>query len=191
MNTSAQAEPTQRQVLLNTPFTDQKPGTSGLRKSSQQFEQPNYLESFIEAILLTLPGVQGGTLVLGGDGRYGNRRAIDVILRMGAAHGLKRVITTTDGILSTPAASHLIRSKKAIGGIILSASHNQGGPDGDFGVKVNGANGGPASESLTNAIYASSQTLEKYSLMDAPAVPLATPGHHVIGAMAVDVIDGV
>ena len=191
MNTSAQAEPTQRQVLLNTPFTDQKPGTSGLRKSSQQFEQPNYLESFIEAILLTLPGVQGGTLVLGGDGRYGNRRAIDVILRMGAAHGLKRVITTTDGILSTPAASHLIRSKKAIGGIILSASHNQGGPDGDFGVKVNGANGGPASESLTNAIYASSQTLEKYSLMDAPAVPLATPGHHAIGDMAVDVIDGV
>ncbi|MFL0759987.1 MAG: alpha-D-glucose phosphate-specific phosphoglucomutase [Prochlorococcus sp.] len=191
MTSSAPTGPTKRQVHLNTPFKDQKPGTSGLRKSSKQFEQANYLESFIEAILLTLPGVQGGTLILGGDGRYGNRRAIDVILRMGAAHGLKRVITTTGGILSTPAASHLIRSKKAIGGIILSASHNQGGPDGDFGVKVNGANGGPAAESLTNAIYACSQVLEKYSLVDAPAISLEIPGHHTIASMGVEVIDGV
>lgn len=191
MTSSAPTGPTKRQVHLNTPFKDQKPGTSGLRKSSKKFEQANYLESFIEAILLTLPGVQGGTLILGGDGRYGNRRAIDVILRMGAAHGLKRVITTTGGILSTPAASHLIRSKKAIGGIILSASHNQGGPDGDFGVKVNGANGGPAAESLTNAIYACSQVLEKYSLVDAPAISLEIPGHHTIASMGVEVIDGV
>ena len=191
MTSSAPTGPTKRQVHLNTPFKDQKPGTSGLRKSSKQFEQANYLESFIEAILLTLPGVQGGTLILGGDGRYGNRRAIDVILRMGAAHGLKRVITTTGGILSTPAASHLIRSKKAIGGIILSASHNQGGPDGDFGVKVNGANGGPAAESLTNAIYACSQVLEKYSLVDAPPISLEIPGHHAIASMGVEVIDGV
>ncbi|MED5470025.1 MAG: alpha-D-glucose phosphate-specific phosphoglucomutase, partial [Cyanobacteriota bacterium] len=160
-------------------------------KSSKQFEQTNYLESFIEAIFQTLPGVEGGTLILGGDGRYGNHRAIDVILRMGAAHGLSRVITTTNGILSTPAASHLIRANKAIGGIILSASHNQGGPDGDFGVKVNGANGGPAAESLTNAIYACSQALENYSLVDADVIPLETPGSHAIGAMAVDVIDGV
>ena len=191
MTSSAQTGPTQRQVHLNTPFNDQKPGTSGLRKSSKQFEQTNYLESFIEAIFQTLPGVEGGTLILGGDGRYGNHRAIDVILRMGAAHGLSRVITTTNGILSTPAASHLIRANKAIGGIILSASHNQGGPDGDFGVKVNGANGGPAAESLTNAIYACSQALENYSLVDADVIPLETPGHHAIGAMAVDVIDGV
>ncbi|KZR78568.1 alpha-D-glucose phosphate-specific phosphoglucomutase [Prochlorococcus marinus] len=191
MTSSAQTGPTQRQVHLNTPFNDQKPGTSGLRKSSKQFEQTNYLESFIEAIFQTLPGVEGGTLILGGDGRYGNHRAIDVILRMGAAHGLSRVITTTNGILSTPAASHLIRANKAIGGIILSASHNQGGPDGDFGVKVNGANGGPAAESLTNAIYACSQALEKYSFVDADVIPLETPGHHAIGAMAVDVIDGV
>jgi len=191
MTSSAQTGPTQRQVHLNTPFNDQKPGTSGLRKSSKQFEQTNYLESFIEAIFQTLPGVEGGTLILGGDGRYGNHRAIDVILRMGAAHGLSRVITTTNGILSTPAASHLIRANKAIGGIILSASHNQGGPDGDFGVKVNGANGGPAAESLTNAIYACSQALERYSLVDADVIPLETPGHHAIGAMAVDVIDGV
>ncbi len=191
MTSSAQTGPTQRQVHLNTPFNDQKPGTSGLRKSSKQFEQTNYLESFIEAIFQTLPGVEGGTLILGGDGRYGNHRAIDVILRMGAAHGLSRVITTTNGILSTPAASHLIRANKAIGGIILSASHNQGGPDGDFGVKVNGANGGPAAESLTNAIYACSQALEKYSFVDADVIPLETPGSHAIGAMAVDVIDGV
>ncbi|MED5164983.1 MAG: alpha-D-glucose phosphate-specific phosphoglucomutase [Cyanobacteriota bacterium] len=191
MTSSAQTGPTQRQVHLNTPFNDQKPGTSGLRKSSKQFEQTNYLESFIEAIFQTLPGVEGGTLILGGDGRYGNHRAIDVILRMGAAHGLSRVITTTNGILSTPAASHLIRANKAIGGIILSASHNQGGPDGDFGVKVNGANGGPAAESLTNAIYACSQALERYSLVDADVIPLEAPGRHAIGAMAVDVIDGV
>ncbi|KZR68209.1 MULTISPECIES: alpha-D-glucose phosphate-specific phosphoglucomutase [Prochlorococcus] len=191
MTSSAQTGPTQRQVHLNTPFNDQKPGTSGLRKSSKQFEQTNYLESFIEAIFQTLPGVEGGTLILGGDGRYGNHRAIDVILRMGAAHGLSRVITTTNGILSTPAASHLIRANKAIGGIILSASHNQGGPDGDFGVKVNGANGGPAAESLTNAIYSRTQTLEKYSLVDCPEIPLNQPGQHAIGSMQVDVIDGV
>ena len=141
MTTSAPAESTQRQVPLATPFTDQKPGTSGLRKRSRQFEEPHYLESFIEASLRTLPGVQGGTLVVGGDGRYGNRRAIDVILRMGAAHGLSKVIVTTGGILSTPAASNLIRQRQAIGGIILSASHNPGGENGDFGVKVNGANG--------------------------------------------------
>ena len=104
MTTSAAVDPTQHLVRLDTPFTDQKPGTSGLRKSSRQFEQPHYLESFIEAVFRTLNGVKGGTLVLGGDGRYGNRRAIDVILRMGAAHGLSRVIVATSGILSTPAA---------------------------------------------------------------------------------------
>ena len=184
-------EPTQRQVQLEAPFTDQKPGTSGLRKSSQQFEQPHYLESFIEASFRTLPGMQGGTLVLGGDGRYGNLRAIDVILRMGAAHGLQKVIVTTGGILSTPAASNLIRQRQAIGGIILSASHNPGGPDGDFGVKVNGANGGPTPASFTDAVYDCSKTLEGYSIVDAPAISLQVPGQHTIGAMQVEVIDGV
>ena len=184
-------EPTQRQVQLEAPFTDQKPGTSGLRKSSQQFEQPNYLESFIEASFRTLPGMKGGTLVLGGDGRYGNLRAIDVILRMGAAHGLQKVIVTTGGILSTPAASNLIRQRQAIGGIILSASHNPGGPDGDFGVKVNGANGGPTPASFTDAVYDCSKTLESYSIVDAPAISLQAPGQHTIGAMQVEVIDGV
>ena len=184
-------EPTQRQVQLEAPFTDQKPGTSGLRKSSQQFEQPHYLESFIEASFRTLPGMKGGTLVLGGDGRYGNLRAIDVILRMGAAHGLHKVIVTTGGILSTPAASNLIRQRQAIGGIILSASHNPGGPDGDFGVKVNGANGGPTPASFTDAVYDCSKTLEGYSIVDAPAISLQSPGHHTIGEMQVEVIDGV
>ena len=191
MTTSAPAEPTQRQVHLATPFTDQKPGTSGLRKSSRQFEEPHYLESFIEASLRTLPGVQGGTLVLGGDGRYGNRRAIDVILRMGAAHGLSKVIVTTGGILSTPAASNLIRQRQAIGGIILSASHNPGGPNGDFGVKVNGANGGPTPASFTDAVYECTKTLEHYTIVDAAAIPLDAPGLHSIGAMQVEVIDGV
>ncbi len=184
-------EPTQRQVQLEAPFTDQKPGTSGLRKSSKQFEQPNYLESFIEASFRTLPGMKGGTLVLGGDGRYGNLRAIDVILRMGAAHGLQKVIVTTGGILSTPAASNLIRQRQAIGGIILSASHNPGGPDGDFGVKVNGANGGPTPASFTDAVYDCSKTLEGYSIVDAPAISLQAPGQHTIGEMQVEVIDGV
>jgi phosphoglucomutase len=182
---------TVEEVRLNAPFTDQKPGTSGLRKSSHQFEQPHYLESFIEAVFQVLPGVAGGTLVLGGDGRYGNRHAIDVICRMAAAHGVARVITTTDGILSTPAASNLIRLHRAIGGIILSASHNPGGPAGDFGVKVNGANGGPAPESITEAIYAATTTLAGYRIVTAAPIPLEAPGSHRIGDLAVEVMDGV
>ena len=191
MTSATPAEPTQREVHLDNPFTDQKPGTSGLRKSSKQFEQPNYLESFVEAALRTLPGTDGGTLVVGGDGRYGNVRAIDVILRMAAAHGLSKVIVTTGGILSTPAASHLIRSKKAIGGIILSASHNPGGPDGDFGVKVNGANGGPTPASYTDAVFECTKKLSHYSIVDASPISLEGPGQHSIGAMSVEVIDGV
>ena len=179
------------QVALDQPFNDQKPGTSGLRKSSRQFATPHYLESFIEAILRVLPGVAGGTLVLGGDGRYGNRQAIDVILRMAAAHGVAQVITTTGGILSTPAASNLIRKHGAIGGIILSASHNPGGPEGDFGVKVNGANGGPTPESLTDAIYACSLSLEGYRISEAEPISLEESGSHQIGSMQVQVIDGV
>ena len=191
MTASASAEPAQIFVRLEAPFTDQKPGTSGLRKSSAQFEQPHYLESFVEAVFRTLPGVQGGTLVLGGDGRYGNLRAINVILRMAAAHGLSKVIITTDGILSTPAASNLIRKREAIGGIILSASHNPGGPNGDFGVKVNGANGGPTPGSFTDAVFECTKSLEQYAIVEAPELNLGTPGTHHIGAMEVEVIDGV
>jgi phosphoglucomutase len=180
-----------RIVRLEQPFTDQKPGTSGLRKSSRQFATPHYLESFVEAALRVLPGVGGGTLVVGGDGRYGNRGAIDVIARMAAAHGVSRLIVTTGGILSTPAASHLIRSRSAVGGIILSASHNPGGPEGDFGVKVNGANGGPAPESITDAIYAVTRELADYRLIDAPPLDLEAPGTARIGSMAVEILDGV
>ena len=179
------------QISLDQPFKDQKPGTSGLRKSSRQFETPHYLESFIEAILRTVPGVAGGTQVVGGDGRYGNRRAIGVIARMAAAHGVARILTTTGGILSTPAASNLIRQHQATAGIILSASHNPGGPDGDFGVKVNGANGGPAPESLTDAIYACSQQLAGYRIWGDVSLALDQPGQQTIGALQVQVIDGV
>ena len=180
-----------QRIPLDQPFLDQKPGTSGLRKSSRQFETPHYLESFIEAILRTVSGMAGGTLVVGGDGRYGNRRAIGVIARMAAAHGVARIVTTTGGILSTPAASNLIRQRQATAGIILSASHNPGGPEGDFGVKVNGANGGPAPESLTDAIYACTQTLDGYSIWDAVDLDLDTPGQQSLGGLQIEVIDGV
>ena len=180
-----------REVSLEQPFQDQKPGTSGLRKSSRHFQTPHYLESFIEASLRVVPGIAGGTVVVGGDGRYGNREAIDVIARMAAAHGVARLITTTGGILSTPAASHLIRSTGAVCGVILSASHNPGGPEGDFGVKINGANGGPAPESLTEAIYATTRQLEGYRILEAAPLPLDAPGQSRVGAMQVEVIDGV
>ncbi len=180
-----------RQVTLDRPFEDQKPGTSGLRKSSQQFQTPHYLESFIEASLRVVPGITGGTIVVGGDGRYGNRRAIDVIARMAAAHGVAKLITTTGGILSTPAASNLIRSHAAACGVILSASHNPGGPDGDFGVKINGANGGPAPESVTDAIYAATRQLDGYRFLEAEALSLDSPGSFRIGSMQVEVLDGV
>ncbi len=178
-------------IKISSPFTDQKPGTSGLRKSSTQFETEHYLEIFIESILRTLPGVKGGTLVVGGDGRYGNQRAINLILRMGAAHGLAKVITTTKGILSTPAASNLIRKEQAIGGIILSASHNPGGPSGDFGIKVNGPNGGPASESLTNEIYKCSKELMEYRLSENIKISISEQKNFQIGETQIKVIDGV
>ena len=178
-------------VSLDQPFQDQKPGTSGLRKSTKEFEVTHYLESFVEAIFRTLPGIQGGTLVLGGDGRYGNRRAINVILKMAAAHNIKKVITTVNGILSTPAASHLIRSNQAIGGIILSASHNPGGIKGDFGVKINGPNGGPAQESLTEQIYSCTQRLDGYKIFEGRDISLDCPANYSMGDLEIQVVDGV
>ena len=129
--------------------------------------------------------------MVGGDGRFGNNKAIQVIARMAAAHGIAELILTTDGILSTPAASHLIRSRNAIGGIILSASHNPGGPDGDFGVKLNGANGGPAPESLTNEIYECSKSLENYSISDLPNLSLNQAQKYTYPGFEVEVIDGI
>jgi len=156
-----------------------------------QFEEPHYLESFIESILISLPGVQGGVLVVGGDGRYGNKRAIDIIIRMAAAHGIQKVITTVDGILSTPAASNLIRINKAIGGIILSASHNPGGLEGDFGVKLNGSNGGPASETLTDEIYNYSKNLKEYKIIKCQTNNSYSPGKYKLASTIIDIVDGI
>ena len=145
------------------PFPGQKPGTSGLRKKVAEFSQPHYLEAFTQAILNSLGDCRGKCLVLGGDGRYYNREAIQRILPVAAANGVGRIILGQGGLLSTPAASCLIRKHAADGGLILSASHNPGGPDGDFGIKFNTANGGPAPEAVTDAIYRESTTLSEYT----------------------------
>ncbi len=173
------------------PFAGQKPGTSGLRKKVAVFRQPGYLENFVQAIFDNLSGQQGQTLVLGGDGRYFNDAAIQTILRMAAAAGFARVLVGRDGILSTPAASAVIRKRRAFGGIILSASHNPGGADGDFGIKYNLGNGGPATETFTDAVYRRTQAIEAYRFVIAPDVDLARPGETRIGEMVVDVIDPV
>ncbi len=130
--------------IATRPFSDQRPGTSGLRKKVTRFQEPHYLENFVQSIFDSVGGLQGKTLVVGGDGRYYNREAIQIIIRMAAANGLGRILVGRDGLLSTPAASVVIRKYQTAGGIILSASHNPGGPDGDFGIKFNTPNGGPA-----------------------------------------------
>ena len=139
----------QAQTIPTRPFEGQLPGTSELRKKVAVFQQPGYLENFVQSVFDVLPGLAGGTLVLGGDGRFHNDRAVQTILRMAAAHDIAKVIVGRDGLLSTPAASELIRSRGATGGLILSASHNPGGPDGDFGIKYNIGNVGPAPEKVT------------------------------------------
>ncbi|MDH5183708.1 MAG: alpha-D-glucose phosphate-specific phosphoglucomutase [Gammaproteobacteria bacterium] len=174
-----------------SPFDDQKPGTSGLRKSVVVFQQPHYLECFVQAIFNSVPGLAGNTLVLGGDGRYHNAEAIQTILRMAAAHGIKKVLVGQYGLLSTPAASAVIRKYQAAGGIILSASHNPGGPDGDFGIKFNSANGGPAVESLTEAMYANSQQLTEYQIIESEPVDINEQGPSQLGEMQIEVIDPV
>jgi len=173
------------------PFAGQRPGTSGLRKKVTVFQQPGYVESFVQSLFDVLPERAGRTLVVGGDGRYFNEEAIQIILRMAGANGFARVLVGRDGLLSTPAASHLIRSRAADGGIILSASHNPGGPDGDFGIKYNVANGGPAPEKLTEAVYARTQQIDRYLTIDAPAVDLRRTGASQVGNMHVEVIDPV
>ncbi len=182
-------------IVATTPFNDQKPGTSGLRKKVAVFQAPNYLENFVQAvfdtILASAAAPAGSTLVLGGDGRYYNREAIQVILRMAAANGFGKVLVGQGGILSTPAASCVIRKYGTYGGLILSASHNPGGPDGDFGIKYNTDNGGPAPEKITDAIFARSRELKSYRIIDAPAVALDQIGTQAVGDMAVEVIDPV
>jgi phosphoglucomutase len=174
-----------------TPFEGQRPGTSGLRKKVSVFQQPNYLETFVQAIFDSLDRREGQTLVLGGDGRFHNREAIQTILKMAAANGFSRVLVGQCGILSTPAASCVIRKSGACGAIILSASHNPGGPSGDFGVKFNVANGGPAPEPVTEAIYALSRTMNRYRTLDTADLDIDIVGRFALGATAIEVIDPV
>ena len=178
-------------TVATTPFSDQKPGTSGLRKAVPTFQQPHYLENFVQSIFDTIDSCQGQTLVLGGDGRYYNRQAVQIILKMAAAQGFARVKVGQGGILSTPATSCVIRKYDTIGGIILSASHNPGGPNGDFGIKFNTSNGGPAPEKVTEAIYARSKTIDQYKILDAPDINLDRLGESKLGNMTVEVIDSV
>lgn len=178
-------------TVSTQPFSDQKPGTSGLRKAVTVFQKPHYLENFIQSIFDTQENYQGQTLVLGGDGRYFNREAIQTILKIAAANGVGQVLVGCGGILSTPAASCIIRKNQAFGGIILSASHNPGGPDGDFGVKFNASNGGPAPEKITGAIFERSQVIDSYKILDAADVNLDKPGSFKLGTMTVEVIDSI
>ncbi len=178
--------------VSTTPYQDQKPGTSGLRKKVPVFQQPNYAENFVQSIFDSLEGYQGKTLVIGGDGRYYNKEVIQKAIKMAAANGFGKVIVGKGGILSTPAASHVIRKYKAFGGIILSASHNPGGPTEDFGIKYNISNGGPAPEKITDAIYAHTKTIESYRIADFPDVNLDRIGKDELpGGMILAVLDSV
>ena len=178
-------------IITTQPFADQRPGTSGLRKKVRQFQKPHYLENFVQSIFDTQTDLKGGILVLGGDGRYYNRQAIQVILRMAAANGVARVIVGQGGLLSTPAASCVIRKYKTNGGIILSASHNPGGPDEDFGIKFNTPNGGPAPEAVTEAIFAGTREIGEYRTLAAEEINLDSIGSMSLGETQVDIIDPV
>ena len=178
-------------TVETTPYGDQKPGTSGLRKKVPVFQQKNYAENFVQSIFDSLEGFAGKTLVLGGDGRFFNREVIQIVLRMAAANGFGKVMVGQGGILSTPAASHVIRKYQAFGGIILSASHNPGGPHEDFGIKYNAGNGGPAPEKMTDAIFARTKAIASYKIEDFDAVDIDRIGSVQAGGMTVEVIDSV
>lgn len=179
------------QTVATQAFSDQKPGTSGLRKKVRVFQQPHYLQNFVQSIFDTLEIPAKATLTLGGDGRYFNKEAIQIIIKMAAANGFGKVLVGQHGILSTPAASHLIRKYQTFGGIILSASHNPGGPDDDFGIKYNTSNGGPAPEKITDAIFANSKQISQYKLADLPEVDLSSIGVTTLDGFVVEVIDAV
>ena len=178
-------------VVSTVPFTDQKPGTSGLRKKVPVFQKLHYLENFVQSIFDSIQAPAGATLTVGGDGRYYNREAIQIILKMAAANGFGRVLVGQGGILSTPAASCVIRKYQTFGGIVLSASHNPGGPEGDFGIKYNIGNGGPAPEKVTEAIFARSKAIAEYRILEAADVALDVIGESPLGDMIVQVIDPV
>ncbi|MDX8412546.1 MAG: alpha-D-glucose phosphate-specific phosphoglucomutase [Mariprofundales bacterium] len=173
------------------PYNDQRPGTSGLRKKVKVFQQKNYLHNFVQSVFDAIGDFQGATLVVGGDGRYFNREAIQIIINMAAANGFGRLLIGQGGILSTPAASCIIRKHNAYGGLILSASHNPGGPEEDFGIKYNTANGGPAPEAVTEAIFERSTTITSYRMVAADSIALDQLGCHQVGAMTVEIVDPV
>ena len=181
----------QIKTLPTRPLPGQRPGTSGLRQKVKVFQQPGYLENFVQSVFDCVPELRSGTLVLGGDGRYHNDVAIQAIVRLAAANGVAQVIVGRDGLLSTPAASELIRSRGAAGGLILSASHNPGGPEGDFGIKYNIASGGPAPEAVTEAIYRRTQRIERWLSVDAADTDLSRDGQRTLGAMRIEVVDPV
>ncbi|BCD91307.1 alpha-D-glucose phosphate-specific phosphoglucomutase [Francisella halioticida] len=181
------------QTVSTKPFANQKPGTSGLRNKVKVFKQPGYLENFVQSIFNSLDNIAGKTLVVGGDGRYYNKVAIQTIIHIAAANKFSKIIVGHNGILSTPAASCVIRKYKAFGGVILSASHNPGGPNGDFGIKYNISNGGPASEKLTDKIYQETQNIDRYYISDASqaTIDLDKVGTYVVESATVEVIDSV
>ncbi|HMQ40285.1 MAG TPA: alpha-D-glucose phosphate-specific phosphoglucomutase [Paracoccus sp. (in: a-proteobacteria)] len=178
-------------TISTQPIEGQKPGTSGLRKKTRVFMQPHYLENFVQAIIDAIGGVKGKTLVLGGDGRFFNDRAAQVILRMCAAQGAAKVIVGTNALMSTPAASNLIRQRKADGGFIMSASHNPGGESEDFGLKFNGANGGPAPEGVTDLIFARTKELTEYRILETQDADLSKPGTTRMAEMEIEIVDPV
>jgi len=185
------SKPIKVQPVKTQPFTDQKPGTSGLRKKVQHFKQMDYLQNFVQSIFNCLPELAGSTLVLGGDGRYYNRESIQIILRMASANHVKKIILGQGGVLSTPAASHLIRKNNALGGIILSASHNPGGMNGDFGIKYNISNGGPAPEDFTDAVFEESKKISEYHIAPIKGIPLDLIGSYKLEKMDIEIIDSV
>ena len=179
------------EVVSTQPMEGQKPGTSGLRKKTRIFMQSGYLENFVQATFNAIGGADGKIFVVGGDGRYFNAEAIQTIIRMAAANGASKVIVGQNGLLSTPAASHLIRLNNTDGGLILSASHNPGGVDEDFGIKFNIANGGPAPESTTNAIFSETQSISKYAIVRTEDIDLKAIGSQTLGNMVIEVVDPV
>ncbi|MEM7303249.1 MAG: alpha-D-glucose phosphate-specific phosphoglucomutase [Pseudomonadota bacterium] len=177
--------------IATTPFGDQKPGTSGLRKKVSVYQQPHYAENYLQSIFDCLEGFEGGSLVIGGDGRFHNDKVIIKAIRMAAANGFGRVIVGQNGLLSTPAVSHLIRKYEAFGGLVFSASHNPGGPKGDFGIKYNVGNGGPAPEGLTDAVFARSKEISEYHVFEGGSVEISTLGQSALGELSIEVVDPV
>ena len=178
-------------TIQTTYFDDQKPGTSGLRKKTKVFTKKNYLENYVQCLFNSIPELIGGTLVLGGDGRYFNKEAIQKIVGMASANGVSKVILGCDGLLSTPAVSCIIRKYKADAGIILSASHNPGGIEGDFGIKLNGSNGGPVSEQITNKIYEQTKLIKNYKIVQDVHINLNILGLFDFMGMTIEIIDSV